>query len=181
MHARFTQLLPPINELVARCKELCRTSPALAISLFGKLIQHITMWLEQLQTLPTSYHKMVFRLTSLQRAFLKLDALYNFMTIYQRWMNNYMAPVPADTSVAKCVRAFTTVPFVAQQLWAAKVPFWFLRPVEVFDAENILKVVPLWELSFDLPDTDAHGAGAPPVLYICTYGNLPFNPQIYNI
>ncbi|KAJ7932137.1 hypothetical protein B0H13DRAFT_1857273 [Mycena leptocephala] len=164
-HARFTQLLPPINELVARCKELRRTSPALAISLFGELIQHITMWLEQLQTLPTTYHKMVFGLTSLQRAFLELDALYNYMTIYQGRMNNYLAPSPADNSVAKCVGAFTTVPFIAQQLWAAKVPFWFLRPVEVFDAEIILKVVPLQEPSFDLPDADAHGAGAPPVLY----------------
>ncbi|KAJ7798831.1 hypothetical protein B0H13DRAFT_1933489, partial [Mycena leptocephala] len=131
---------------------------------FGELIQHITMWLEQLQTLPTTYHKMVFGLTSLQRAFLKLDALYNYMTIYQGRMNNYLAPSPADNSVAKCVGVFTTVPFIAQQLWATKVPFWFLRPVEVFDAEIILKVVPLREPSFDLPDADAHGAGAPPVL-----------------
>ncbi|KAJ6608363.1 hypothetical protein B0H10DRAFT_2302872 [Mycena sp. CBHHK59/15] len=146
------------SALVARCKELRRTSPALAIPLFGELIQHITMWLEQLQTLPTTYHKMVFALSSLQRAFLELDALYNYMTIYQARMNNYMTPVPPETSVAKCVGAFTT-------LWAAKVPFWFLRPVEVFDEENILKVVPLWEPSFGLPDPDAHGASAPPVLY----------------
>ncbi|KAJ7807401.1 hypothetical protein B0H13DRAFT_1929041 [Mycena leptocephala] len=161
-HARFSRLLPPINELVARCKELHRTSPALAIPLFGALIQHITMWLEQLQTLPTTYPKMVFGLTSLQRAFLELDALYNYMTIYQARMNNYMAPASADTSVAKFVGAFTTVPSVAQQLWAAKVPFWFLRPVDVFDADNILKVVPLREPEFDLPDANAHGAGAPP-------------------
>ncbi|KAJ7906065.1 hypothetical protein B0H13DRAFT_1619824 [Mycena leptocephala] len=164
-HAWFSRLLPPINELVARCKELHRTSPALTIPLFGALIQHITMWLEQLQTLPTTYPKMVFGLTSLQRAFLELDALYNYMTIYQARMNNYMAPVSADTSVAKFVGAFTTVPSVAQQLWAAKVPFWFLRPVDFFDAENILRVVPLREPEFDLPDANAHGAGAPPVLY----------------
>jgi hypothetical protein len=164
-HAQFSQLLPPINELVARCKELHRTSPALTIPLFGALIQHITMWLEQLQTLPTTYPKMVFGLTSLQRAFLELDALYNYMTIYQAQMNNYMAPVSADTSVAKFVGTFTTIPSVAQQLWAAKVPFWFLRPVDVFDAENILRVMPLREPEFDLPDADAHGAGAPPVLY----------------
>jgi hypothetical protein len=76
-----------------------------------------------------------------------------------------MAPTSTHTSAAEFVGAFTTVPFVAQQLWAAKVPFWFLRPVEVFDAENILDVVPLREPEFDLPDADAHGAGAPPVLY----------------
>ncbi|KAJ7857184.1 hypothetical protein B0H13DRAFT_2574912 [Mycena leptocephala] len=162
---QFNRLLPPINELVARCKALRRTSPALAIPLFGELIQHIAMWLEQLQTLPTTYSKMLFGLTSLQRAFLELDALYNYMTVYQARMNNYMAPTSTHTSAAEFVGAFTTVPFVAQQLWAAKVPFWLLRPVEVFDAENILDVVPLREPEFDLPDADAHGAGAPPVLY----------------
>ncbi|KAJ7913989.1 hypothetical protein B0H13DRAFT_1873450 [Mycena leptocephala] len=103
-HAWFSRLLPPINELVARCKELHRTSPALTIPLFGALIQHITMW----------------------------------------------AGTAADS---------------ANNLWAAKVPFWFLRPVDFFDAENILRVVPLREPEFDLPDANAHGAGAPPVLY----------------
>lgn len=87
------------------------------------------------------------------------------MTIYKLRMENYMAPIPAETAVAQFVGAFTTVPAVAQQLWAARVPFWFLRPVEVFDAENILVVVALQEPSFGLPDPDAHGDGAPPVLY----------------
>ncbi|KAJ7924687.1 hypothetical protein B0H13DRAFT_2315204 [Mycena leptocephala] len=142
-HARFSRLLPPINELVARCKELHRTSPALAIPLFGALIQHITMWLEQLQTLPTTYPKMVFGLTSLQRAFLELDALYNYMTIYQARMNNYMAPISADTSVAKFVGCSPLSPLL-------------------LSSYNILKVVPLREPEFDLPDANAHGAGAPP-------------------
>ncbi|KAJ7732901.1 hypothetical protein DFH07DRAFT_780746 [Mycena maculata] len=116
-HRQFSRFLPPINQLVARCRELRKTSPTLAIPLFGDLIQHILMWLEQLQTLPTTYPKMVFAVTSLQR------------------------------------------------LWGAHVPFWFLRPVEVFDAENILAVVALREPSFGLSDPDAHGDGAPPVLY----------------
>ncbi|KAJ6558732.1 hypothetical protein B0H10DRAFT_1967237 [Mycena sp. CBHHK59/15] len=132
--------------------------------LFGEIIQHLIMWIEQLQTLPTTFTKMVFAVTSLQCSFLELDALYNYMTIYKLTMSNYLAP-PAKTALAQCVSTFTMVPMVAQQLWAAGVPFWFLRPVEVFDAENILSVVPLQEPSFGLPDNDAHGQGAPPVLY----------------
>ncbi|KAJ7836708.1 hypothetical protein B0H13DRAFT_2368589 [Mycena leptocephala] len=135
--------------------------PSTSLSRAAKSFIHITMWLEQLQTLPTTYPKMVFGLTSLQRAFLELDALYNYMTIYQARMNNYMAPTSADTSVAKFVGAFTTVPSVAQQLWAAKVPFWFLRPVDVFDADNILKVVPLGSRS-SIYLTPTHTALAPP-------------------
>ncbi|KAJ7328260.1 hypothetical protein DFH08DRAFT_709600 [Mycena albidolilacea] len=166
-HAQFSRLLPPINELVVRCKDLRRRSPAIALPLFGELIQQILMWLEQLQTLPMTYPKMLFALTSLQRGFLELDALYNYMTIYKTRMNDYMAPTAAGTAVAQFVGAFTSVPTVAQQLWAAGVPFWFLRPYEVFDTENILAIVPLvepWD-TLALPDPVAHGEGAPPTLY----------------
>ncbi|KAJ7739011.1 hypothetical protein B0H16DRAFT_1569532 [Mycena metata] len=92
-----------------------------------------------------------------------LDALYEYLTVYKPRMTTYStASVPA---VAEFVGAFTTSPGVAQQLWAAGVPFWFLRPIEVFDRENILKVVPLLEPNLGLPDANAHGAGTPPVLY----------------
>ncbi|KAJ7659375.1 hypothetical protein B0H17DRAFT_1145389 [Mycena rosella] len=165
MRARFSRFLPAINELVPRCRELHHTSPAIALPLFGQLIQQILMYLEQLQTLPTTYTKMLFAVTPLQRAFLKLDALYNYMTIYKERMNNYMAPTDTNTAVGEFVSVFTSVPTVAQQLWAAHIPFWFLRGYEVFDAENILAVVPLRQPTFDLPDPDAHGEGAPPALY----------------
>ncbi|KAJ7141896.1 hypothetical protein C8R43DRAFT_1131202 [Mycena crocata] len=162
---RFCKLLPPINELIARCKDLRKKSPNLAIHLFGELIQHIIMLLEQLQTLPSTYTKMLFALTSLQRAFLELDALYNYMTIYKQRIDNYMNSDPTDTTaVAETIGTFTTAPLVAQQLFVARVPFWLLRPVEVFDAENILRLVTLREPDFGLPDPDAHAEGAP-VLY----------------
>ncbi|KAJ7146862.1 hypothetical protein C8R44DRAFT_864581 [Mycena epipterygia] len=161
----FSRFLSPINKLVAQCKELRRTSPALATPLFGELIQHLLMLLEQLQTLPTTYPKMLFTVTSMQRAFLELDALYNYMTVYKQRMDNYMAPHSTDTTVAQFVGAFTTVPTVAQRLWAARVPVWFLRPYEFFDGENILAIVPLREPMFSLPDPNAHGEGAPPALY----------------
>ncbi|KAJ7126015.1 hypothetical protein C8R44DRAFT_874400 [Mycena epipterygia] len=165
MPSRFSRFLLPINELVPRCKRLRQTSPAIALPLFGQLIQQLLMWLEQLQTLPTTYNKMLFAVTSLQRTFLELDALYNYMTIYKERMDNYMAPHPTDTAVGKFVGAFTTVPTVAQQFWAARVPVWFLRGYEVFDAENILAVVPLQEPRFGLPDPNARAEGAPPALY----------------
>ncbi|KAJ7921646.1 hypothetical protein B0H13DRAFT_2318156 [Mycena leptocephala] len=73
---KFSQFLPPINKLVQQCTELRCTSPSLALPLFGELIQHILTLVEQLETLPTTFVKMVFAVTSLQRAFLELDALY---------------------------------------------------------------------------------------------------------
>ncbi|KAJ6619653.1 hypothetical protein B0H10DRAFT_1946699 [Mycena sp. CBHHK59/15] len=157
------KFLPFVNDLVACCKELRRTSRTPISPLFGELIQNILMLLEQLQTLPTTYTKMVFVVTSLQRACLELDALYNYTTIYKPRINNYLSAPPNSTHVAQCVGAFTSVPVVAQQLYAARLPFWFLRPTFVFLTENILSVVALCEARFDVPDT--LGDGAPSIVY----------------
>ncbi|KAJ7075961.1 hypothetical protein B0H15DRAFT_791187 [Mycena belliarum] len=164
--SQFAKFLPPITHLVAQCKELRSTNPKIAsLPLFGELIQHMMMLVEQLETLPTTFVKMVFAVTSLQRAFLELHALYSYMTVYKPRMTNYLTTGSEKHVLAAVVGAFTTKPAVAQQLSAAKVPFWFIRPVEVFDNENILRVVALQEPRFDLLDPDAHGSGAPPILY----------------
>ncbi|KAJ6608204.1 hypothetical protein B0H10DRAFT_1955659 [Mycena sp. CBHHK59/15] len=105
---------------------------------------------EQLRTLPTTYDKMVFGVTSLQRGCLELDALYNYMTIYKPRVDNFMTALPGMIPVARTVGAFTTVPAVAQQLWSAA-------------CQNILAVVPLQQPNFVVADTP--GAAAPPVLY----------------
>ncbi|KAJ7076149.1 hypothetical protein B0H15DRAFT_864487 [Mycena belliarum] len=161
---QLARLLPPINDLVPRCKQFCRNSPTHATPLFGQLMQQVLMWIEQLQALPTTYTKMLFAVTSLQRTFLELDALYKYMSVYKERMNNYLAQ-DVNADLGQFVGAFTTVPTVAQQFWAAGLPFWFIREYEVFDSENILSVVPLSHPNFDLPDPDAHGEGAPPSLY----------------
>ncbi|KAJ7656616.1 hypothetical protein B0H17DRAFT_1146159 [Mycena rosella] len=163
-HAQFQKFLPPINELVDRCKDLRRTSPALCIALFGQIIGQIVMCVEQLETLPTTYPKLLFAVASLQSAFLELDTLYNYMTIYKKRIEDYLTPSSTDT-VGCFVGVFTSVPTVAQQLWVAGCPCWFVRGYEFFDEENILEIVPLREPSFELFDPEAHRNDAPPVLY----------------
>ncbi|KAJ7216990.1 hypothetical protein GGX14DRAFT_561504 [Mycena pura] len=151
-HRCMGRFLPPITDLVERCQVLMRTSKAPLSPLFGQLINNILLWTEQLQTLPTKYTKMVFGVTSLQRAVLELTALYDYTTIYRPRMLDYNAAAPAGTPIANCVGAFTTVPTVAQQLWAARLPVWFIRPTYIFDSENILAVVELQQPAFSVPD-----------------------------
>ncbi|KAF8179979.1 hypothetical protein K438DRAFT_1842426 [Mycena galopus ATCC 62051] len=133
--------------------------------LFGQLINQILVWVEQLQGLPTTYNKMVFAVTSLQRVFLELDALYQYMTKYKPCIDDYMHPVPADTPVAQCVGAFTISPTVAQQLCAARLPFWFMRPTHAFDSANILAVVLLTEPVLLVPSVEDTVGDTPPALY----------------
>ncbi|KAJ7140661.1 hypothetical protein C8R44DRAFT_866365 [Mycena epipterygia] len=168
-HVRMSRLTAPIDELVTRVDTLRRASQTPIAPLFDQLVQTIHIWSEQLRTLPTKYNKMVFAITSLQRAVLELDALYNYITIYKPRIENALRTsstspdTPNNTPIAECVGAFTTDPAVAQQLWAARVPFWFLRPTYVFDAENILQVVSLLEP--DWISARAAGPGGPEVIY----------------
>ncbi|KAF7355802.1 hypothetical protein MVEN_00908300 [Mycena venus] len=113
------------------------------------------MWSKHLQTLPTTYNKMVFAVTSLQRAFLELDALYNYTTVYKPRTDSYMSAPSPDTPIMQCQSHSNCGPHVCL--------FWFLRPTYVFDAENILAVVPLSKPVFIVPDTP--GDGAPPIVY----------------
>ncbi|KAJ7025009.1 hypothetical protein C8F04DRAFT_1269754 [Mycena alexandri] len=99
--------------------------------------------LEQLQGLPTTFPKMSFLVTSLQRAFLELDALYEYMTVYKERMNNFFLGPSSDTALPQFEGAFTTEPAVVQQLSHTRIPVWFIRPTMVFDKENILDVVHL--------------------------------------
>ncbi|KAJ6513993.1 hypothetical protein DFH09DRAFT_1333250 [Mycena vulgaris] len=145
---RVQEFLPFVNEMVERCQELKHKSSAPIFPLFGELIQTIIALIEQLQTFPTTYPKMVFAVTSLQRACLELDALYFYFTTFKPRIDKYLSsppdhPYSDSNSVAKCIGAFTVDPRVAQQLWSARLPFWFLRPTYVFDPENILSIVEL--------------------------------------
>ncbi|KAJ6630171.1 hypothetical protein B0H10DRAFT_2208292 [Mycena sp. CBHHK59/15] len=79
----MSRLTAPIDELVARVDTLRLTSQKPIAPLFDQLVQTIHIWTEQLRTLPTKYNKMVFGITSLQRAVLELDALYNYIMIYK--------------------------------------------------------------------------------------------------
>jgi hypothetical protein len=162
--ARINKILEPINALVAQVRALRKATPDNKFHpLFGELIQHIFNLLEQLQTLPMTFPRMCFALTSMQSAFLELDALYLYMTVYRERMADYFAggPFPASNTMG----AFVTQANEAMQLGNAGIPFWFLRPVVTFAEENILKMVPLREPKFGLDDLEAAAFEALPPLY----------------
>ncbi|KAJ6529581.1 hypothetical protein B0H10DRAFT_1973776 [Mycena sp. CBHHK59/15] len=126
--SKLSQFLPPINELVTRCKELQHTSHPTPISpLFGQLIQSILMLMEQLQALPTMYQKMVFALTLLQRGCLELDALYLCMMVYKPQMDSYLTAPTINISV---LRSNSTNTKIAAIHSAAALTPWYHDPFE---------------------------------------------------
>ncbi|KAJ7496266.1 hypothetical protein B0H11DRAFT_1910025 [Mycena galericulata] len=138
-HSQLSKFVGAVNDLVARYRKYKSTSSKPPPELFDELIQNIVLSLERLQMLPSTYNKTVFGLASLQRNYLELHALLEFMTVYQPRMQNFSAK-PAN-SVAACMGTITHEPEVAQLLDVAGLPFWLLRPTHTFDSENILAIV----------------------------------------
>ncbi|KAJ7141960.1 hypothetical protein C8R43DRAFT_1131269 [Mycena crocata] len=160
---QLRRFLALINDLVARCRALQPQSRQPISPLFGQLMNTLLMRAEQLQYLDFTFPKMVFALTSLQRAYLELDALYRYITIYKPRIDNYMISPERDSRVADCVGAFTVDVDVAQSLFTARLPFWLLRPAHLFTDANILALVDLQEPDFGVFDEPVEGG--PPVIY----------------
>ncbi|KAJ7185125.1 hypothetical protein B0H12DRAFT_1246758 [Mycena haematopus] len=143
--------LRPFIEYAVKLRERYRAFKATAKSppeYLAELVDTIILSLERLNELPTTYERTKFALASFQTNCLELEALLDFLTVYQPILKNPDAPEP--TRVAPCVGTFTTVPEVAQKLDRAGLPFWFIRPTHTFDNEVILKVVTIQEPPFDL-------------------------------
>ncbi|KAJ6629993.1 hypothetical protein B0H10DRAFT_2208141 [Mycena sp. CBHHK59/15] len=151
---QFTVKCAVVDPKAAGLLTLREKSLALAISSFWHIIQQILEFYGQLQTLPTTFPKMLFTVALMQSAVLELDALYRYMMIHKAQIEQFLAPQPM--TVGHFVGAFTLDPSVVQKLWAVGCPCWFLRPQYIFDEENILRVVPLREPPIDLYNPDVH-------------------------
>ncbi|KAJ7061921.1 hypothetical protein C8F01DRAFT_1251759 [Mycena amicta] len=141
-----------INDIVDRVRRLRNESKGPLPSIFGHLCQQVVRLVERIQTLPAVYLKTVLAVTSLQRACLELDAAYEYWTVYKPRMEDFLASHRLGPALAPCISAYTSDLLVAQQLYAARIPFWLLRPTSVFAQEIILKVVAPIEPHFKVLD-----------------------------
>ncbi|KAJ6597730.1 hypothetical protein DFH09DRAFT_1304498 [Mycena vulgaris] len=144
--ARLTSLLHVINPLIKRCRNWMKTQTKDA-PVMGRLLQSITLVLERLESLPSTFDKMVYEVTTVQRNCLELDALLEYYTVYRPQQKTFaMDAVRWDHSVAMDrLGAFTSTPAIAQLLFDASIPFWFLRPTFAFTLEDVKQMVELTE------------------------------------
>ncbi|KAJ7140628.1 hypothetical protein C8R44DRAFT_726364 [Mycena epipterygia] len=147
-HSRLSRFLEPVNAIMRRCHQY-KASTSKPPAIFGQLIQCMVMTLERLQTLPSTYDKMVFSVTTLQRSYLELHALLEYMTVFKPRMDSYGLR-KSSPIVTPCMGTITHDAQMAQFLFDAGVPFWFLRPTYIFDSENILTIEPVEALWFPL-------------------------------
>ncbi|KAJ7441408.1 hypothetical protein B0H11DRAFT_2252155 [Mycena galericulata] len=134
---QFSRLAQPVNALLDRYTPLTEKK---SVPLFPVIVKNLRLGLQRLATLPLTYTQMVLGVTNVQRSYLELAGLIAYMLIYKPRMLA-SAPLDLPDTPDDCVGVFTSNPIIVQQFHAARLPYWFIRPLQAFQQENILKVV----------------------------------------
>jgi hypothetical protein len=106
-----------------------------------KMIEH---GLIHLGSVWTNFHQMVFGMRDVQRCWLDVMAMLDYMEIYKPRMDSTRLAVGSPSvEVADTVGVFTNDIRVAQDFFHAGLPFWLTCPASDLGQTNILAVVPL--------------------------------------
>jgi hypothetical protein len=87
----------------------------------------------RLNSLKTTFTEMRIGVTEFQRYYLEICGCLDYLEIYKPRIDGSR---PAAESVVNCMGAFTNVPRIVQDFFAAGLPVWFLRPSTDWDSPN---------------------------------------------
>jgi len=138
---RYNELRTSVLFLIDRVKRYKesttdRNPPNLQASI--KWVQQV---LDQLYLVPMSFRHVQFVVRDLQRVWLNIWAILDYMEIYKPRIDN-IAP-PAD-GVADTVGTFTMSIRVAQDMFLAGLPCWLIRPSSSFSDERIFRIAQIF-------------------------------------
>ncbi|KAJ7935733.1 hypothetical protein B0H13DRAFT_2304233 [Mycena leptocephala] len=138
--SKFHALSLLADELLAKCDNYAKShSSSRSVLLMGELADCLRRGLVQLSSIPATFERMVIGVTNVQRAYLELAGVLQYMTVYVPRIENpaFRGGLPD----ADIMGAFTSNPTVAENFHRARLPFWFIRPLRSFTGENIFRVV----------------------------------------
>ncbi|KAJ7615140.1 hypothetical protein DFH06DRAFT_1013510 [Mycena polygramma] len=104
------------------------------------LVKSMTLGLERLVSLLWTFEHLALMARNLQRTCLELIAMIDYMLVYKPRMELADIVAPSEPS-SSLLGAFTTNPKIAQQFFAAGIPYWFMRPASSYLGQNILQVL----------------------------------------
>jgi hypothetical protein len=140
-HDKFAQLKNSVDPLLERVKQYQVKTPLekqpTILHPFVKLLEH---GLARLESVNTNYRQMEFSVRDVQRIWLELTALLDYMEIYKPRMDGR---APSASEVGNTIGVFTHDLRVAQDLFTAGLPYWVIRPASTFTNQIIHKVVAL--------------------------------------
>ena len=93
--------------------------------------------LDQLLSVQMLFHHMEFIVWDLQRVWLHVWAILDYMQIYKPCMDGL---APSDKGVANMIGTFMTTIHIAQDMFLASLPFWLIRSSDTFAEEKIFQI-----------------------------------------
>ena len=147
---KLGKLKSSVSVLLSRVQAfMSNTSKSRAPPTLGPLVTMIEHGLVRLGSLWTNFRQMAFGVRDVQRCWLDLMAMLDYMEVYKPQMDSARLAVgspPAE--VANTVGVFTNDTRVAQDFFQAGLPFWLVRPASDLGQTNILAAVPLAVLHY---------------------------------
>ncbi|KAJ7131485.1 hypothetical protein C8R43DRAFT_1133714 [Mycena crocata] len=138
---RFKQLKLAVDSVHLSYKEfIAEASGRKLPSIMDEAVVSMRLALDRVQSVSCAYEDMVLAVRKVQRTALELDALVEYMRIYHPRMIKCQ-DMSAATRAAPLMGAYTGQPEVAQRLYLAGIPYWYVRDAGTFDQENILELV----------------------------------------
>jgi hypothetical protein len=122
------------------------SSPSLsrALPTLGPMVKMVEHGLVRLESVWTNFRQMSFGVRDVQRCWLDVMAMLDYMEVYKPRMDSARLAVnSAPEKVANTVGVFTYDVRVAQDFFHAGLPCWLIRPALDFGETNILHVAPL--------------------------------------
>jgi hypothetical protein len=93
--------------------------------------------LSRLRSVPMSYRGATISLRLVQRLWLELHGLMEYVDRYLPFMDGRTPPAE---QLADVIGSFVLTAHSAERLFAAGIPYWTIRQLQAFDAENILSI-----------------------------------------
>ena len=98
---------------------------------------HLERALSRLRAVLMTYRGAVISLRLVQRLWLELHGLMEYVDRYLPFMEGRAPPAERLANVMGC---FVFTAHGAERLFAAGIPYWMVRPLRTFDKENILSI-----------------------------------------
>jgi hypothetical protein len=161
-YPKFIALKTSVDYLLKRIRRYQAATPSefhpRALPPWVKMLEH---GLAQLQSIHMNFRQLEFTVRDVQRFWLELTALLDYMDIYKPRMDGYL---PKADVVANTIGVFTSDLRVAQDFFAAGLPYWLIRPASDYTDQTIVRVVRL-ELPEGLVTLTPHRFSYPVIFF----------------
>jgi hypothetical protein len=143
--SKLGELKSSVSVLLSRVQAfMANPSKFRAPPSLGPMVKMIEHGLVRLGSVWTNFRQMAFGVRDVQRCWLDLMAMLDYMEVYKPRMDSaWLAVGSPPVKVADTVGVFTTDIRVAQDFFRAGLPFWLTRPASDLGQTNILAAVPL--------------------------------------